>query len=169
MKLVSYHQRPLNLMLASVAVLGLQGPASAADSSASAPGVAKLLARSPTTEPPGMASAPPARPTVTVLRGENLDRVMRRVLPKLPFNDEFMRQAFVLVNPDLLGNNPARALPTGAALVVPTPQDLGQLLHAQYPVLSSTPGASPTPARNTLPPAPESDTGNARRAWVRYP
>jgi len=171
MNTLSSQIRPIALLWAAMAMLHLWAPAQAADSSASAPGVAKLLAKADRPEPVAESSGGPTRPTVTILRGENLDRVMRRVLPKLPFNDDFMRKAFAQVNPDLLANNPGRTLPTGAALVVPTPQDLAQLLTAHYPALmhrqnnsTAHTGMGTAPAH-----ASEAEPVNARRAWVRYP
>jgi hypothetical protein len=170
MKTLSLLIGPLHLVLTSTALLTSLGPAHAADSGASAPGVAKLLAKADRPMPVSEAVAGNGRPSVTALRGENLDRVMRRVLPKLPFNDEFMRKAFVQVNPDLLSSNPGRTLPAGTAVVVPTPQDLAQLLMAQYPALAQRPQAQAGHDGTATPPrSPDSENGSTRRTWVRYP
>lgn len=152
--------------VATGAVLGLglslASLAQATDSSAAAVAVAKLLALPlPGSVAPAPAADAAKRPMVTTLKGENLDRVIRRVLPQLPFKDDFVRMAFTLLNPDTLGNHPTRVLPAGTALQVPTPQDLAALLSAQYPAL----GKATTAVHDDAPAAPAAN----KRRWVQYP
>lgn len=143
--------------------MGLTGLAHATDSAAAAAAVARLLAQPlPGSTPPAPAAADAAkRPMVTTLKGENLDRVIRRVLPQLPFKDDFVRMAFTLLNPDTLGKNPTRVLPAGTALQVPTPQDLAALLVAQYPAL----GTASAAVHDDAPASP----AVAKRRWVQFP
>lgn len=136
------------------------GLAHATDSAAAAAAVAKLLALpAPASE---AAAATPTKPAVTVLRGETLDRVIRRTLPAQPFKDEFLRKAFVQLNPGVLDNRSSRPLPAGTTLNVPTAQDLLAMLGQQYPALFKT------RANETSEEAPASSTGTKRR-WVQYP
>lgn len=135
----------------------------ATDSSAAAAAVAKLLALpAPGSETSLAAPDQTRRPVVTVLRGETLDRVIRRTLPGQPFKDEFVRKAFVQLNPGSLDNRSTRVLPAGSTLQVPTPQDLMGMLSQQYPALLKTrPGESGEEAAvaNSAP----------KRRWVQYP
>jgi hypothetical protein len=122
--------------------------------------VAKLLAL----PAPASEAVPttPTRPAVAVLRGETLDRVIRRTLPGQPFKDEFLRKAFVQLNPGTLDNRPTRILPAGTRLNVPTPHDLLALLGQEYPVLyKAQANAAPEDA-------PVASSGSKRR-WVQYP
>jgi hypothetical protein len=140
--------------------LGLTGLAHATDSAAAAAAVARLLAL----PLPGSESAAPAadtakRATANTLRGENLDRVIRRVMPQQPFKDDFVRKAFVRLNPDILGKNPTRMLPAGTALQVPNPQDMAALLSEHYPVLDKTAASEDTTTSAT----------SAKRRWVQFP
>lgn len=138
------------------------GAAHATDSAAAAAAVARLLAL-PT---PGHETAVATHHSVqhakvTTLRGENLDRVIRRSLPNLPFKDDFLRKAFVQLNPDVLGKNQARAMPTGTVLVVPSPQDLAALLSEHYPALGHTSA--------TVQEDGSGATSPSKRRWVQYP
>lgn len=158
----------LHCRLLSLAWLALWPALShATDSTAAAAAVAKLLA-TPTTAQAAEEPAAPRRASVTVQRGETLDRVMRRMVPNLPFKDEFLRKAFIQVNAEMLAANPRKTLPAGSTLVVPGPQDLAQLLLEQYPAIGPVMGSAlqhstPTHADGG------SDHGNPRRPWVRYP
>ena len=98
---------------------------------------------------------------MTTLRGENLDRVIRRILPNLPFKDEFVRKAFVQLNPQALSKNTARALPAGTTLFVPSPQDLATLLSEHYPAL----GKAPADTHGDMP----HSVSAAKRRWVQFP
>lgn len=159
------HPSGMHIRLASALLLfyslGFVNLAQATDSSAAAAAVAKLLALP---LPGGESTAPAAdtakRATVTTLRGENLDRLIRRVLPQQPFKDDFVRKAFVALNPETLGKNPTRVLPPGTALLVPGPQDLAMQLSEHYPALGKA-TATHEEATATAPPA--------RRRWVQFP
>ena len=159
------HSRSHWLTLAAAALilgqgLGFANQVLAADSAAAAAAVAKLLAL----PLPGSDAAAPAsdagkRATVTTLRGENLDRVVRRALPPQPFKDDFVRKAFVQLNADTLGKNPTRVLPAGTALNVPSPQDLMALLSEHYPALGKATAAAHEDAPVASP----------KRRWVQFP
>lgn len=143
--------------------IGFVSLAQATDSSAAAAAVAKLLALPlPGNETPAPAGDAAKNPTVTTSRGENLDRVIRRTLPSQPFKDDFVRKAFARLNPDLLGKNPTRVLPTGTVLNLPGPQDLMAQLYEQYPAL----GKATTAAHEA---SPASASSTAKRRWVQFP
>jgi Tfp pilus assembly protein FimV len=160
-------QRPISQLKPSVGALILGVAASwtglthATESSAAAAAVAKLLALPvPGSEAATAAPDKSGRAAVTVLRGETLDRVIRRTLPGQPFKDEFLRKAFVQLNPGLLDNRTARVLPAGSTLTVPSPQDLLAMLSQQYPTLFK---ARPSEAADeAVAPAP-------KRRWVQFP
>lgn len=149
----------LLLTLASSLVL----TAHATESSAAAAAIAKLLAQPvPGTEASAAAAESGKKATITVQRGESLDRVIRRAMPQQPFKDEFVRKAFVQTNPGKLGNIPAtRALPAGTVLTVPTAEDLLTLLSEQYPALAKARSAHHDEVADT-PVA-------SKRRWVQFP
>ena len=142
--------------------LGLMAPAHATDSAAASAAIARLLAQP---LPGGEASTPAAesspKNTIKVLRGESLDRVIRRAWPNQPFKDEFVRKAFVQLNADALGKNPSRMLPAGTVLNVPGPQDLMTQLADQYPALAK----STVHGHDDTASAPASP----KRRWVQFP
>ena len=143
--------------------VGFASPAQATDSSAAAAAVAKLLALPlPGSETSAPAADAAKKTTVTTSRGENLDRVIRRVLPGQPFKDDFVRKAFMRLNPEILGKNPTRVLPAGTALNVPSAQDLMAQLYEQYPALGKA-----TTAAHEETPTSASTTG--KRRWVQFP
>ncbi len=140
-------------------LVSFSGLAHATDSAAAAAAVAKLLALPlPGSETPA-APDTPKRATVTALRGENVDRIIRRTLRDQPFKDEFVRKAFVQLNASVLGNNPMRVLPAGTALNMPTAQDLQTLLSEQYPTLSKVAAEHETASSSPQP----------KRRWVQFP
>jgi len=103
------------------------------------------------------------RRTIIVMRGETLDRAVRRALPGLPLHPDFLRQAFVSVNPQVFPKGAAHAMRTGTTLQVPTADDLRFMLMSQYPetvglfqLVEATPSA-------------EKDSQQAKRHWVRFP
>ena len=94
--------------------LGLAPRAEASESAAATAAIAKLLSLpAPGSEAAAASPDGAKRAVVQSLRGENLDRIARRALPKHPFKDEWVRQAFVQLNPEALAKNPMRVLPTG--------------------------------------------------------
>jgi hypothetical protein len=140
--------------------LGFASLAQATDSAAAAAAVARLLAL-PMAGNENAAPPPDTtkRATVLTLRGENLDRVIRRALPQQPFKDEFVRKAFVMLNADILAKNPTRALAPGTTLNIPSPNDLMAMLSAHYPALSK---ASTVPDEEMGAVVP-------KRRWVQFP
>lgn len=149
----------LLMTLASSLVLTVH----ATESSAAAAAIAKLLAQPVAGSEASAAAAEPAKKaSITVLRGESLDRVIRRAMPQQPFKDEFVRKAFVQSNPGTLGKTPAtRALPAGTVLTVPTPEDMMALFSEHYPALAKARSMQHDEAADT-PVAP-------KRRWVQFP
>ncbi|WP_300554770.1 hypothetical protein [Limnohabitans sp. Rim8] len=103
------------------------------------------------------------RRTITVMRGETLDRAVRRALPGLPLHPDFLRQAFVSVNPQVFPKGAAHAMRTGTTLQVPTTDELRSMLMSQHPetvplfqVVEATPSAEQAPQQS-------------KRHWVRFP
>ncbi len=103
------------------------------------------------------------RRTITVMRGETLDRAVRRAVPGLPLHPDFLRQAFVSVNPQVFPKGAAHAMRAGTTLQVPTADELRFMLMRQYPetvalfqMLEATPTAEPAPQQT-------------QRHWVRFP
>jgi Tfp pilus assembly protein FimV len=103
------------------------------------------------------------RRTLTVMRGETLDRAVRRALPGLPLHPDFLRQAFVTVNPQVFPKGSAHAMRAGTTLQVPTSDELRFMLMSQYPeavalfqVVEATPAAEQAPQQS-------------KRHWVRFP
>lgn len=103
------------------------------------------------------------RKTITVMRGETLDRAVRRALPGLPLHPDFLRQAFVSVNPQVFPKGAAHAMRTGTTLQVPTADELRFMLMSQHPetvalfqVVEASPPAEQTPQQS-------------KRNWVRFP
>lgn len=102
--------------------------------------------------------------TVTVQRGETLDRVIRRALPGVPLHPDFLRKAFVSLNPQVFPSGSTNQMKSGASLHVPSLSALRQMMLSQYP------GAAPL--LHGAEPEKESKTAvdaNDQRRWVRYP
>lgn len=103
------------------------------------------------------------RKTITVMRGETLDRAVRRALPGMPLHADFLRQAFVSVNPQVFPKGAAHAMRAGTTLQVPTADELRFMLMSQYPetvalfqVVEANPSAEQAPQQS-------------KRHWVRFP
>lgn len=103
------------------------------------------------------------RRTITVMRGETLDRAVRRAVPGLPLHPDFLRQAFVTVNPQVFPKGAAHAMRAGTTLQVPTADELRFMLMSQYPetvglfqLVEATPTAEQSPLQS-------------KRHWVRFP
>ncbi len=137
-------------------------------SEASAAALRVLLGTTIVSQPATPPSAPsaadsPTRRTISVLRGESLDRLIRRAMPGMPLHPDFLRQAFVIANPQVFPKGAPHAMRTGTTLQVPTTDELRMLLMSQYPetaslfqVVETTKASDPEPV-------------HARRQWVRYP
>ena len=143
-------------------------PATAADSAAASAAVAKLL--SLPTEPAGSPTPQPSatvdqHASVTVLKGEQLGHVIRRTMGKQPFKEEFLRKAFIQLNPQLQSKQSLRGLKPGTSVLLPTPEDLLALLAQDHPGFEkATSAASVQQAQTT-----QTSSAAARRHWVRFP
>ena len=120
---------------AATALAVLLGPAGQIQQMGNAPPTTTLaVAASPAGSATlGSTSNDKARATVTVQRGETLDRLIRRVLPGMPFHPDFLRQAFVQLNPQVFPKGTAQALRPSTTLMVPSTEDLRQMLATQHP------------------------------------
>ena len=176
--------RPLRIMMLSLAagvLLALSLNTQAADNSSASAAALKVLLgpagdfQQMGNAPPtgtlqamaaksGQASAatPAGRATVTVQRGETLDRLIRRALPGMPLHPDFLRQAFVQVNPQVFPRGAAHAMRSGTTLLVPNADDLRQMLALQHPEFMAL-WARSEPAAQV-----ENEPIDKRR-WVRYP
>lgn len=103
------------------------------------------------------------RRTITMMRGETLDRAVRRALPGLPLDIDFLRQAFVTANPQVFPKGAAHALRAGTVLQIPSADELRFLLMSKYPetvnlfqMVETKPSVEPA--------HPQS-----KRHWVRFP
>lgn len=102
--------------------------------------------------------------SVTVQRGETLDRVIRRSLPGLPLHPNFLRQAFVKLNPQAFPLGTPHQMRAGAVLQVPTMADLRAQMLAQHPQAAGLLQA-PDMAENS----PSGHAASDKRRWVRFP
>lgn len=176
-------KRPLRipLSLAAGVWMALSLHCQAADNSASSAAALKILL-GPAGDIQQMGNAPPTgtlhamaaqsaqasqapaagRATVTVQRGETLDRLIRRALPNIPLHPDFLRKAFVQVNPQVFPKGAAHAMRSGTTLSVPHAEDLRQMLALQHPEFMAL-WAKSEPAVQA-----ENEATDKRR-WVRYP
>ena len=101
---------------------------------------------------------------VTVQRGETLDRVIRRALPDVPLHPDFLRKAFVSMNPQAFPSGSPHQVRSGVQLKVPSMPALRQM------VLSQNPGAAALflGADEQADLKAASDPNDQRR-WVRFP
>ena len=102
--------------------------------------------------------------SVTVQRGETLDRVIRRSLPDLPLHPDFLRQAFVKLNPQAFPSGRPHLMRAGAVLQVPGMADLRALMLAQHPQAA---GLLQTPDMTEH--GPNGHAASDKRRWVRFP
>jgi Tfp pilus assembly protein FimV len=102
--------------------------------------------------------------SVTVQRGETLDRVIRRSLPDLPLHPDFLRQAFVKLNPHAFPSGRPHLMRAGAVLQVPGMADLRALMLAQHPQAA---GLLQTPDMTEH--GPNGHAASDKRRWVRFP
>lgn len=142
-------------------------PATAADSAAASAAVAKLLSLptesgSPT---PERREAVSPRASVIVLKGEHLGHVIRRTMAKQPFKEEFLRKAFIQLNPQLPAQQPLRSLKPGTSLLAPNSEDLLALLAQDNPGFEKAASAASGQQAQTT----QTSSAAARRHWVRFP
>jgi Tfp pilus assembly protein FimV len=121
--------------------------------------------------PSAMTTAPVAAPAataggmVTVQRGETLDRVIRRALPDVPLHPDFLRKAFVSLNPQVFPSGSPHQVRSGAQLKVPSMLALRQMVLSQHPGAAALfHGADEQAQHKASAPDP-----NDQRRWVRYP
>lgn len=98
--------------------------------------------------------------SVTVQRGETLDRLIRRTLPHVPLQIDFLRQAFVRLNPQAFPTGSVHLMRAGSTLHVPSMAALRQMMVQQNPQAA----ALFEPDSNA--PGPHSAE---QRRWVRFP
>ena len=100
---------------------------------------------------------------VLVQRGDTLDRIIRRSLGETPFSADFLRKAFVQLNPHAFRatGNP-HLVSAGSMLRVPTAAQLQQLMQAYFP-------HSPALLDEAQTGPSHATDAEARKRWVRYP
>ena len=121
------------------------------------------------TSPSAITSAPAAAAmasgTVTVQRGETLDRLIRRALPDVPLHPDFLRKAFVSLNPQVFPSGSPHQVRSGAQLKVPSMLALRQMMLSQHPGAAALfHGADEQAQHKASAPDP-----NDQRRWVRFP
>ena len=118
--------------------------------------------------PSAITSAPAALAmaggTVTVQRGETLDRVIRRALPDVPLHPDFLRKAFVNLNPQAFPSGSPHQVRSGVQLKVPSLPALRQMVLSQHPGAAALLRGADEQAPQKAAPDP-----NDQRRWVRYP
>ncbi len=106
-----------------------------------------------------------AAATITVQKGESIDAVIRRGLPGLTLNDEFMRQALAKANPRIFPRGRTYPVRPGTVLALPSHESLRQQILLQYPqtaaLFQNQPSAEPA--------EPAQASGPDKRRWVRFP
>jgi hypothetical protein len=155
------------LLMGTVAAFGT-AIAQAAETSAAAASALKVLT-APMNEAHSTSGAAPSHSgaagySITVQKGESIDAVIRRGLPGLILNEEFMRQALAKANPRIFPKGRTYPVRPGTVLVLPTPETLRQQVLLQYPQTAALfqPSAEPSEASNA-------STGPDKRRWVRFP
>jgi hypothetical protein len=101
---------------------------------------------------------------VTVQRGETLDRLIRRTLPNVPLHPDFLRKAFVNLNPQVFPSGSPHQMRSGASLKVPSLPALREMMLSQYPGSAPLLGGAPAQAAEGTATDP-----NDQRRWVRFP
>ena len=149
---------------ATAALAVLLGPAGQIQQMGNAPPTTTLaaMAASAGSAISGSTANDKARASITVQRGETLDRVIRRALPGMPLHPDFLRQAFVQLNPTVFPRGTAHAMRSGTTLVVPGAEDLRQMLATQHPEFLAL------MAKSEMHHPVESNKVDQRR-WVRFP
>lgn len=147
---------------AASALKVLLGPAAVLQARAGASVMAEGLDRAPPAPGPAdrVVSASHQGTSVTVQRGETLDRLIRRTLPHVPLQIDFLRQAFVRLNPQAFPTGSVHLMRAGSTLHVPSMAALRQMMLQQNPQAA----ALFEPDSN----APGSHNADKRR-WVRFP
>ena len=142
--------------------------APAAETSAAAASALKVLA-APLNDAYSPSSAAHSEGThsgasITVLKGESIDAVIRRGLPGLILNDEFMRQALAKANPRIFPKGRTYPVKPGTVLLLPSHEALRQQILLQYPQTAALFQASAEASASS-----DAPTGPDKRRWVRFP
>jgi len=156
---------------ATLALQSLLGPQAAFQQQGGLPPVAMPAALAATAgsgaASTGMsAQASATSGTVTVQRGETLDRVIRRALPDAPLHPDFLRKAFISLNPKVFPSGSPHQMRTGTILQVPSMATLRQMLLTQHPTAAALLQSSDSPTGERA--AHDQDSKDQRR-WVRFP
>lgn len=102
--------------------------------------------------------------STTVQRGETLDRVIRRTLPDVPLHPDFLRKAFVGLNPQVFPTGSVHLMRAGSTLQVPSMAALRQMMVQQNPATAALFEADPS-----NPAALSTASAQDKRRWVRFP
>lgn len=102
--------------------------------------------------------------TVTVQRGETLDRLIRRTLPEVPLHPDFLRKAFVSLNPQVFPSGSPNRMLAGASVQVPSMAALRQMMLSQHPSSAALLQGGDARANHA-----GSVDPSDQRSWVRFP
>jgi hypothetical protein len=102
--------------------------------------------------------------SITVQKGESIDAAIRRGLPGLILNEEFMRQALAKANPRIFPKGRTYPVRPGTVLMLPSHESLRQQILLQYPQTAALFQAANEQAEST-----PSHSGPDKRRWVRFP
>lgn len=144
----------LKALLGPDAVLGSAAQTATATVLAAASGGAAVA-------PAGTVMAAPPNTSITVQRGETLDRLIARALPNTPLRIDYLRQAFVSLNPQTFPTGKAHQMRAGTTLQVPSMAYLRQMLVQQHPATAVLFEANSVDAVLHSP--------DDKRRWVRFP
>ena len=134
-------------------------------------GQARDTARTDITPFAGISANYPDR--VIVQRGDTLDTVIQRSMPGSPFNQGFLRAAFIRFNPETFAKGNLHRLSVGTSLRVPSQLELVSLVVGSKSAASVLPHAGartqPTEARESERLIAQQQVNQDRKNWVRYP
>ena len=156
------------LLFSAVAVFSAP-MAQAAETSAAAASALKVLS-TPLNDPhistAGVTPADGKHPaaSITVQKGESIDAAIRRGLPGLILNEEFMRQALARANPRIFPKGRTYPVRPGTVLMLPSHEALRQQILLQYPQTAALFQVANEQAEST-----PSHAGPDKRRWVRFP
>lgn len=158
---------------AALALKALLGPQAAFQQVGGLPPTPAHSAGAPATASASVVASAPAAlssasamagSTVTVQRGETLDRLIRRALPDVPLHPDFLRKAFVSLNPQVFPTGSPNRMLAGAPLQVPSMDALRQMMLSQHPGSAALLHGGVGQASH----AGAIDPSDQRR-WVRFP
>ncbi len=102
--------------------------------------------------------------SITVQKGESIDAVIRRGLPRLPLKDDFLRQALAKANPKIFPRGQTYPVKPGTVLLLPSLDELRQMITVQYPEMVMLLQKSSAESISV-----EAPKGPDKRHWVRFP